>query len=276
MGLSSKKTKTTSKETLAPSAYSQPYIDQAVTNVNAGAQQSNDLLKKYLPQGEQSLSYFGDVMGGKYLDQQNPYMQGMIDQTNESVSNRVNSNFSGSGRYGSDYHTGELTKGLADAENNLRFSNYATERGYQNGAALGNLAGIESLAGMPAGFANNQANAINGLVGKYVTSTGSGTSKQSGGLLGDLLGAGLAGWASGGFASDIRLKTNIERVGEMPDGLGIYDYDYLPIEGRIAAFMPEGRQRGVMAHEVAVLRPEALGPVIDGYATVNYSALGAM
>ena len=199
MGLSSKKTKTSSKETLAPSTYSQPYIDQAVTGVNAGAQQSQDLLKKYLPQGEQSLSYFGDVMGGKYLDQENPYMQGMIDRTNENVSNRVNSNFSGAGRYGSDYHTGELTRGLADSENNIRYGNYATERGYQNNAALGNLAGIESLVGMPSNVANSQANALNALLGKYVTSTGSSTSKQSGGLLGDLLGAGLAGFASGGF-----------------------------------------------------------------------------
>lgn len=199
MGISSKKTKSTSKETLAPSTYSQPYIDQAVQGVNAGAAQSQQLLNKYLPQGEQSLSYFGDVMGGKYLDQENPYLQGMIDRTGESVSNRVNSNFSASGRYGSDYHTGELTRGLADSENQLRYGNYAAERGMQNGAALGQLAGIQTLAGMPAGFANDQAAAINGLVGKYVTSNGTNTTKQSGGLLGDIMGAGLAGWASGGF-----------------------------------------------------------------------------
>ena len=199
MGLSSKKTKTTSKETLAPSTYSQPYIDQAVQGVNAGAQQSQDLYQKYLPQAEKSLSYYGDVLGGKYLDQENPYLQGMIDQTNESVSGRVNSNFSSSGRYGSDYHTGELTKGLADAQNGLRYTNYAAERGIQNGAALGNMAGIENIVGMPSNIANSQANAINALLGKYVTSTGNSTSKQSGGLLGDLLGAGLAGFASGGF-----------------------------------------------------------------------------
>lgn len=194
-----KKTKTSSTETLAPSTYAQPYIDQSVAGVNQGAKQSQDLLNKYLPQGEQSLSYFGDVMGGKYLDQTNPYLQGMIDQTNESVGNQVDSRFSSAGRYGSDYNVGELARQLSNSENNLRYGNYATERGYQNGAALGNLAGIESLAGMPSQFANNQANAINGLVGKYVTSTGNSTSKQSGGLFGDILGAGLAGWASGGF-----------------------------------------------------------------------------
>jgi hypothetical protein len=199
MGLSKSKTTTKSNETLAPSAYSQPYIDQAVQGVNAGAQQSQDLLKKYLPQGEQSLSYFGDVMGGKYLDQDNPHLQGMIDRTGENVSNRVNSNFSASGRYGSDYHTGELTRGLADSENQLRYGNYAAERGMQNGAALGNLAGIQTLSGMPADFANNQAGAINGLVGKYVTSNGTNVSKSSPSLLSQLAnGAGMFASAFGG------------------------------------------------------------------------------
>lgn len=96
--------------------------------------------------------------------------------------------------------------------------------------------------------------------GQY--SEGSGSSQKG---MGQFIGALLA--------SDPRLKTNIEKVGEEPDGLGIYDYDYLPIEGQIADYMPPGRQRGVMADEVAELRPWALGPVVDGYRTVNYGAL---
>lgn len=269
MGLSSKKTTTKSSETLAPSTYSQPYIDQSVATVNQGAQQSQDLLKRYLPQAEKSLSYFGDVMGGKYLDQSNPYLQGMIDQTNESVGNAIDSRFSAAGRYGSDYNVGELARQLSNSENNLRYSNYATERGYQNNAALGQLAGIESLVGLPANVANSQANAINALVGKYATSTGTNVSKSSPSLLSSLA---KAAQVAATVASDIRLKTNIEKVAEV-DGLGVYDFDYLPIEGQIADYMPAGRQRGVMAHEVALLRPDALGPVVDGYLTVNYGAL---
>ena len=65
--------------------------------------------------------------------------------------------------------------------------------------------------------------------------------------------------------SDRRLKSNIARVGEYGDGLGIYDYD-----------MNGTRQRGVMADEVAQLRPWALGPVIDGFATVDYGKLEDM
>ena len=76
------------------------------------------------------------------------------------------------------------------------------------------------------------------------------------------------------FASDERLKINIEKIGEYPDGLGIYSYDYItPPNADIAAVMPEGRQTGVIAHEVATLRPWALGPVVGGYHTVNYGVL---
>lgn len=65
-------------------------------------------------------------------------------------------------------------------------------------------------------------------------------------------------------ASDRRLKKNIKKLSEYEDGLGIYQYHY--IDG-------SGPHIGVMADEVERLRPEALGPVIDGYMTVDYSKL---
>ena len=51
MGLSSKKTTTKSSETLAPSTYSQPYIDQSVATVNAGAKQSAGLAQPLFTAG---------------------------------------------------------------------------------------------------------------------------------------------------------------------------------------------------------------------------------
>lgn len=70
-------------------------------------------------------------------------------------------------------------------------------------------------------------------------------------------------------ASDRRLKTNIEKIGELADGLGVYEFDYLPVMD-----LPGGRQRGVMADEVARLRPWALGPELPGgFASVDYGAL---
>lgn len=86
----------------------------------------------------------------------------------------------------------------------------------------------------------------------------------SGGILGSLLQAAPA------IFSDMRLKTNIEPVGALPDGLGVYEFDYLPNIG-----LPEGRHRGVMAEEVAKLRPWALGPKVGGFATVRYDRLEA-
>lgn len=84
--------------------------------------------------------------------------------------------------------------------------------------------------------------------------------QQYGGLLGGL--ASLGGAAI--MASDRRLKKNIQLLGIRQDGLGIYSYEYL---------WADKPSIGVMADEVALMRPEALGPSIAGYATVNYGAL---
>lgn len=74
-----------------------------------------------------------------------------------------------------------------------------------------------------------------------------------GGFLGQV-GAGIA-------SSDERLKTDITPVGKNPDGLTVYQYRY---KGEPGVYI------GVMAQEVAELKPEALGPVVNGYMTVNY------
>src|SRR3546814_16078252 len=72
-------------------------------NTNQGRTQeiSNGLFDAYKAFGadmgsdlDGTRSYMGDVLGGKYLDQQNPYLESMIDQTNDSVMDRVNELFS--------------------------------------------------------------------------------------------------------------------------------------------------------------------------------------
>lgn len=86
-------------------------------------------------------------------------------------------------------------------------------------------------------------------------------SAASGGFLGGLATLGSAAITK---YSDRRLKKNVSLLGIRPDGLGVYSYEY--IWGGPA-------EVGVMADEVAVLRPDALGPSLGGYATVNYGAL---
>ncbi|HET7713909.1 MAG TPA: tail fiber domain-containing protein, partial [Patescibacteria group bacterium] len=94
-------------------------------------------------------------------------------------------------------------------------------------------------------------------------------SKKKGGL-GSTLG-GFGSLLSGGAAiapalSDRRSKTNIEKIGELKNGLGVYKFNY---KERLE-FVPN---IGVMADEVSAIQPEALGPIINGYQTVNYDKI---
>lgn len=68
-----------------------------------------------------------------------------------------------------------------------------------------------------------------------------------------------------GMFSDDRLKTDIEFVGRRGDGVGIFRFNYTG---------DDGRYEGVMASEVAALRPDLVSLSGDGYQMVNYEALG--
>jgi hypothetical protein len=108
---------------------------------------------------------------------------------------------------------------------------------------------------------------LNGLLGMGA-GAGTTTGTQPGGWGTALLGAVGAGlpFIPGFGKSDRRLKKNIEKVGELADGVGLYEWDYR--EGR---GLPDGRYRGVMADEIAQVMPWMLGPEIDGHMTVRYT-----
>lgn len=73
---------------------------------------------------------------------------------------------------------------------------------------------------------------------------------------------GLIGGVLGMFSDD-DVKENIEFVGRRGDGIGVFTWNY-----------KGGTQRfeGVLASEIEVLRPDALG-FIDGYRVVDYEKL---
>ena len=77
---------------------------------------------------------------------------------------------------------------------------------------------------------------------------------------------------SGGAAagSDIRVKENIERIGTLANGLGLYDFEYKP-EFKDHPQCGHGRFRGVMAQEVEKLIPEAVVTMDNGYKAVKYN-----
>lgn len=81
---------------------------------------------------------------------------------------------------------------------------------------------------------------------------------------GDFLGA-IIGAAEIGIAlSDRRLKRDVEQIGSHGK-LGIYRFRFIN---------DDELHTGVMADEIAIHAPHALGPLVEGYATVDYGKLG--
>jgi hypothetical protein len=97
--------------------------------------------------------------------------------------------------------------------------------------------------------------------GNYNTAAYNAQMQALGGLYSGLgsIGGGLGSTVTW---SDVRLKSNIVKIGDHPKGFGIYEYD---IDGR--------RERGVLAQEVEKIVPEAVMEHPDGYKMVNYGAL---
>lgn len=280
--------KKSSKQETGPSRFSQPYIT-AGANAVQGAYNANQpnianissFLQNNMGGVASSLidnpglkaagGYNSDVLSGRYLGG-NPHLQGIIDSTNSDVANKVNGAIGMRGGAGGSAQAQILARELAKNETGLRYQDYATERGYQdkgvaNAAALSgaNDNNIQALlqyltgqAQIPQSGAQSYAASLAGLLGQYNTQTSTPSTFDS--YL-KLLGTGAA---AAGAVSDRRLKVNIEKVGELRDGLGVYDFDYV---------WPSERQRGVMADEVAELRPWALGAKVEGYSTVHYGLL---
>jgi hypothetical protein len=123
---------------------------------------------------------------------------------------------------------------------------------------LGNVLNLSQL-GTQQGLGAGQLVTSAGQYSKG-QSTSSGSGSESTGGLGKAIGFGLS------LFSDRRLKADIVKLGEEPDGLGRYRYRYV---------WDETPREGVMADDVASLRPWALGPVIEGYRTVRYDLLEA-
>lgn len=92
--------------------------------------------------------------------------------------------------------------------------------------------------------------------GQVSSSTGTSSGSSNNGA-GSAIGTALALFAM----SDRRLKEDVVRIGELPNGLPVYSFKYV---GR------KTRNVGVMADEVEKTIPSALGPVIDGYQSVDY------
>lgn len=147
-------------------------------------------------------------------------------------------------------------------------------KGLRNsGAALKRL--TEFNTGIRNQYANNYLERLFGLsnlgmgAGQLVAGAGQQSQSQSTGSSSSKSYEGIGKFigqvAAGAAASDMRLKDNIKKIGKLDNGLNVYNYNYI---GDDKLWI------GVMAQEVELIQPEALGPrTADGYMTVNYDKI---
>jgi hypothetical protein len=91
---------------------------------------------------------------GDYLNS-NPYLDQTINQALDPVQSRVNSQFAGSGRYGSGMHSATMTDELSDVSSRMAYQNYADERNRQQQAQRALIDDSRQFAGQMPGL--NQA-----------------------------------------------------------------------------------------------------------------------
>lgn len=216
-----------SSSTSGPSKWAKPYIQQGVTALSSVYNKAQPNLENMMgtfntalpgivdqtthDQGLAAASgYNQDVLGGKYLGQGNPYLERMIGQTAGDVQNRVNGSIGARGRTGGDAHSQILSRELANSENGLRYNDYNNERGRMDSAVSGAaglsgagnqdiaalLATLQGGAELPYTGVDHYTQGLAALLGNAQTTT---QKQGAGATLGGLLGAGLSGWASGGF-----------------------------------------------------------------------------
>lgn len=99
--------------------------------------------------------------------QGNPYLDAILGRTRENVIGSVNDQFGSAGRFGGGMHQAILGRELAAAENQMRYGDYAQERGYQQdaiGQASGLMGGSQSLLNNAAELPWIGVQAANGAV----------------------------------------------------------------------------------------------------------------
>jgi hypothetical protein len=246
---------------------SQPGINAVSNNLGRVSANLFDQYEQGDPTIQAAQSTAQELMQGG----DNPYIDQMLDISNNRVQNQMGARLARTGNAGGSDYTNLITRALAENETGTRFNqfNQTQDRRLQAaGMAPGLLAGsylplqMATQAGTQGAMLPLQAGALNaasigGLLGQYQNTTG--TQTQSGGLLGQILASAAQAGTMAAMGCDIRLKENIKRVGETPAGLPLYVFDY--IDGAKGVIGP-------MAHEVAEMQPDALGPVIEGYMTI--------
>lgn len=152
--------------------------------------------------------YNVDVLEGNYLGKANPYLDDMIQNSNNEVRNNSQVALGSRGLAGTSDYQGIIADRVSKNDQGLRYRDYDQERqrmataaGQSPSLAAADYASIAPLLGvaqsstLPMQAASGYGSTIGGLLGQYQKQT----QTSGGGFLPGLIGAGLSAWGSGGL-----------------------------------------------------------------------------
>lgn len=189
--------------------------NQAAPGLQAGADKFGGIMDSVLAKyqaGDPNITaargYNADVLGGKYLDAGNPFLQQMIDQTGNDVSNGVTASLGTRGLTGGSAHSGIVGRELAKNSTALRYGDYSAERD-RMGQAVSQIPGLVAAENgvldpafaaydamqAPVRAAVGAGQGVGGLLGQYTKTTQKGSLA---GLLAQMAGNAAQAYAGGG------------------------------------------------------------------------------
>lgn len=220
--MGSKKTRTRQSNTpiygsqvLGAANAQQSAYDRSLPQINSYADAlsgvSNDLLTQYNtgdPTIQAAQGYVQNTLGMTPGD--NPYLNDIIAQTGENTRRQLQTQLGTRGGIGGSAELDIIGRALAQNESGLRYQDYnnlANRQAQAAGMAPGLLAGSylpldaamragQQGAMLPLQAALANSAGVGGLLGQYQNVEGE--QRQSGGLLGAILGSALGGLSSGG------------------------------------------------------------------------------
>jgi hypothetical protein len=241
----------------------------------------SSMLSGTLGNADKASSQLADMLGLNGATGQNAGFKNFLDSSNFNfindqggrsiAGNAAAKGLLGSGAFGksiSDYGQNTAKSYLNDYLQQLMGTG---NQGIQAGSTISGAGGRSSSTNSSLGTSNSSSSGLsygNSSGSSFGTSQGTSTGQSTGSSssvqgLGSLIGQ-MASAAATAGGSDRRLKKDIVHIGKLQNGLNVYGWTYINGVKSI----------GVMADEVAILRPDALGPLIDGeYMTVNYVQL---
>lgn len=241
-------------------------LDSGYQGANSYYDQGYDQLNPYAQQGTQANSLYGQAIGlGTDEERAAAQMRYFTDPAFQSVlgqqSNALLRNLNARGQSGGG--KAMMAAGRLGTENYNNWLNRLQQQGQQGGQFASQQSNIrlgqgDLRYGYGATKAGNEINYGNAMAANRNTGINNLLN------LGGTVAKGVSAAASAGAFSDIRLKRDVQAIGETPAGLPVYRFKYI---------FSASPQIGVMAHEVMELFPEAVRTHPSGYLMVDYSLI---